>query len=105
MFPISTQADKTENQNSFGRLASLDGDADWFIAEKAQLKTAFAGKLPLLALDVAKVSELMPLFKLLGMSNRMLGEAAKRAVTIEGTLVDNLELANMYRSRGAFIQR
>jgi len=105
MFPISTQADKTENQNSFGRLASLDGDADWFIAEKAQLKTAFAGKLPLLALDVAKVSELMPLFKLLGMSNRMLGEAAKRTVTIEGTLVDNLELANMYRSRGAFIQR
>lgn len=105
MFPIISQAEKTDNQNSFGRLASLEDD-DWFVADKAQLKTAFAGRLPLLALDVAKISELMPLFKLLGMGNRLLGEASKRTVTIDGNaVVENRELAMLYRSRGAFIQR
>lgn len=109
MFPITTKAQDTKsnagtNGDGYERLASLE-DPDWFVADKAQVKSAFAGQLPMLAFDVAKASELTPLFKLLGMRSRLLSDVSTRVAKTEGSIVEGVNLAMFYRSRGAFIQR
>jgi len=100
MFPVTTSSTK----EGYDKLVSLS-TPDWFVADKMLLRNAFHGALTLLAFDVANVTDLMPIFKVLQMESRLLSQVAKRTIITEGDVTVDKDLTMKYRSRGSFIAR
>lgn len=87
-----------------GRLALGTADDDtWFIADNRRQQSLFQGKVALLDFTIQEISQLMPLFTLLGITRRTLTGSVVDDMVIPGTRKFLAELSADLRSKAKYI--
>jgi hypothetical protein len=80
IFPIRNVGSVT----GYDSLFSADGAGEWFIADCSHFHRSFAGKIPLLALDVADIGRLKRLLQKAGVEKRRLSIISNGSAQING---------------------
>lgn len=101
IFPVKTAT----SQSTFDSLRAAQDSDIWFIADRRHLRQSFEGLLPLLAFTVEDIAEMGDLVKGLGLSHRLLSEAATETPTPEGRLEFDAIYTNSLRRKARFIAR
>jgi len=99
---VITEEDRVDCQNiemflvttkeAYDKLISLSAP-DWFVADKMLLRNTFHRTLTLLAFDVDTVTDLMRIFKVLEMENRLVSQVSQRRIITEGDVTVDKDLS------------
>jgi hypothetical protein len=80
IFPVRSVGSVAEYDSLF----SADGSVEWFIADCSHFQRSFAGKVPLLAMDVADVGRFKRLFQKTGAEKRRLSIISNGSASTNG---------------------
>lgn len=93
IFPIK----RGKSKNPFDDLLPSTNQ-DWFIADRPHLRASFAGKVPLLAFDVAAVESMIDLIGAMNLGDRKLSTITKKRTDPLGPLMFREFETSIFRS-------
>lgn len=100
IFPVVSKSSSTDFQ-----LCSATPMDLWFIPDRPQLKVCFEGCVPLLVLGADVIENVQPLFKALGLGERMLSKVAKGVSKTDGKADLHPEFTRVIQEKARCIAR
>jgi hypothetical protein len=103
IFPVSRNWNL--EKDTVTALESADEQDAWFIADTAPLRTVFAGVVPLLDVRLEDLAAMETLLTRIGLRTRFLSRLVESVPKIEGEVVEDEELTELFRGKVEFIIR
>jgi hypothetical protein len=101
IFPI----DAGKSGCVFDYMSTAHNDDMWFIADRWHLRKSFDGLVPLLALSVDVVEKIQPTISLLGLTDRLLSQAAGAKAKASGPTQPHQIFTTSLRAKALHIAR
>jgi hypothetical protein len=101
IFPVNAGKSGTV----FDYMSTAHNHDMWFIADRWHLKKSFDGLVPLLALSVDVVEKIQPTISMLGLTDRLLSQAAGAKVNASGSTQPHQIFTTSLRAKAIHIAR